>query len=129
MYRHGLPERGSAPIETTTLDSFLDLEGWPNIDLIKVDVEGAEVTVLDGMTSLIGKSAGLRLIIEFNPALLQGGGVTPLEFLERLIVPGWDVQIIEDANGLSPLVEGDAPELIYRLLTAETSVNLFCTRQ
>lgn len=129
MYRHGLPERGSASIETTTLDSFLALEGWPNIDLIKIDVEGAEVTVLDGMTSLIGKSAGLRLIIEFNPALLQDSGVVPLEFLEGLIAPGWCVRIIEDSNELSPLEDGDALALISRLLTADSSVNLFCTRQ
>ena len=129
MYRHGLPERGSAPIETTTLDSFLASEGWPSVDLVKIDVEGAEVTVLDGMTHLMEECAGLRLIIEFNPALLQDGGVTPLEFLERLISLGWGVQIIEGANGLLPLVEGDGPALVSRLLTAESSVNLFCSRQ
>ncbi len=56
-------------------------------------------------------------------------GMSGLEFLEKLNSPGWGVQIIEDANGLLPLIHGDAPDLISRLLTAQSSVNLFCTRR
>jgi hypothetical protein len=129
MYHHGLPERGSTPVETTTLDSFLESEGSPRVDLIKIDVEGAEISVLDGMTRLVDEGADLKLIIEFNPALLQDGGTAPLEFLERLASPDWAVQIIEEATGLLPLVEGDAPALVNRLLAADSSVNLYCTRQ
>jgi len=129
MYRHGLPERGSAPVETTTVDSFLESEGWPRVDLIKIDVEGAEVDVLDGMPQLLEKSGQLKLIVEFNPALLQSAGVAPLQFLGRLASPGWRVYLIDDAKGPLPLAEGDAPSLADRLLAAENSVNLFCTRE
>lgn len=129
IYRHGLPERGTAPVETTTLDSFLESEGWPNVDIIKIDVEGAEVAVLNGMTGLTEKCANLKIIIEFNPALLQDAGVAPLEFLQGLASPGRDVQIIEEVDGLLPLGEGEAPALVSRLLAAESSVNLFCTRR
>ena len=129
VYHHGLPERGSATVETTTLDTFLESEGWPHIDLIKVDVEGAEVAVLDGMTQLMGKSLDLKLIIEFNPALLQDGGVTPIEFLERLPSLGWSVEIIDEVNGPSPLTETSGPTLVDRLLAADSSVNLYCTRR
>ena len=129
MYQHGLPERGSTPVNTTTLDSFLASEEWPHIDLVKIDVEGAEVSVLDGMTILMERNAGLKFIIEFNPALLQGGGVDPLVFLERLASPGGAIQIIEDDDGLLPLAEGDAAILVDRLLAAESSVNLYCTNR
>jgi len=129
MYHHGLPERGSIAIETTTLDSFFSSEGSDRADLIKVDVEGAEVSVLDGMTSLIEEWADLKLIIEFNPALLQGSGGTPLTFLEKLVSQNWEIQIIEETIGLSPLGKGDdAQALTDRLLDSGTSVNLFCTR-
>ena len=128
VYHHGLPERGSAQVKTTTLDYFLASEGWPPVDLIKIDVEGAEVKVLEGMTLLVEKSANLKLIIEFNPSLLQDGGSTPLEFLEGLASRGWGVQIIEETDGLLPLAEGDAPDLVNRLFAADSSLNLFCTR-
>jgi FkbM family methyltransferase len=129
MFHHGLPERGSEEVEVTTLDAFLESEGWPTVGLIKIDVEGAEITVLDGMTRLVGESTDLKLIIEFNPALLQNGGVVPLAFLERMSSPDWDVQIIEDDIGLSPLSGSVATALVDRLLAADSSVNLYCSRR
>jgi len=43
----------STIVPTTTLDSLLD--GYDSIDLIKVDVEGAEWLVLDGAEKTVGK--------------------------------------------------------------------------
>jgi len=126
MYHHGLPERGSAAVETTTVDSFLVSEGWPSVDLVKIDVEGAEVTVLDGMAQLLKRSPELKLIIEFNPVLLQNAGVVPIQFLEDLASPGWGVQIIGEGNEPLPLAKGDGPALANRLLSADSSVNLLC---
>ena len=128
MYHHGLPERGSVSIDTTTVDSFLESEKWPTVDVVKIDVEGAEVTVLTGMAELLKRSANLKLIIEFNPALLQGGGVAPLDFLEMLASFDWSVHNIEEETGLSPLAEDDALALVESLLAADSSVNLFCAR-
>jgi len=129
LYRHGLPERGVATIETTTLDTFLESVDWPKVDLIKIDVEGAEVAVLDGMAKVIERSANLKLIIEFNPTLLRNAGVAPLEFLERLASSGRRAYRIDDAAGLLPLEPGDAAPFVDRILASESSVNLFCTRE
>lgn len=129
MYHHGLRERGSVIVETTTIDSFLESKDWPRVDLIKIDVEGAELTVLDGMTQLLRRSDELKMIVEFNPALLQNAGVAPLQFLERLASPGWDVYLIDDVNGLLPLAPGDARSFADRLLATQDSANLFCTRE
>jgi len=128
MYHHGLPESGSVSVETTTLDSFLESEEWPRVDLVKIDVEGAEVKVLDGMVRLMTDYPDLKLIIELNPPLFQDKGVPPLVFVERLVSRGWSVQVIEGGSGLTPLAKEDAQDLIDRLLATETSVNLFCTR-
>ena len=45
--------RESVQVTTTTLDAFLEAEGWPNIDLVKIDVEGAEDLVFDGARNLL----------------------------------------------------------------------------
>jgi len=129
MYQHGLPERGSVAVETTTMDFYLGSEGCPRVDLVKIDVEGAEVSVLEGMTQLLEKSDDLKLIIEFNPSLLQNAGVRPLQFLENPAFLGFKVYLIDEEHGLSPLAANDAPALVNRLLAAEESVNLFCKRQ
>ena len=80
------------------------------------------------MTHLVEETADLKLIIEFNPTLLQDSGTAPLDFLERLAAPGWAVKIIDEATGLLPLAQGDAPALVNRLLAADSSVNLFWMR-
>jgi FkbM family methyltransferase len=128
LYQHGLPERGSTSVETTTLDYFLESEGWPHVDVIKVDVEGAEVAVLDGMARLLDRSPELKLFIEFNPALLKSAGVTPTSFLGKVRAMGFQISSIDDSNGLLPMAAGDDSELTDRLLAADNSVNLFGAR-
>jgi len=129
LYQHGLPEQGNASVETTTLDYFLESQGWPQIDLIKIDVEGAEIAVLDGMSQLLLRSPKLNLIIEFNPALLQSAGVTPISFLEKLRSLGFQLSNVDDSNGLSPVFETDYSSLTNRLLVSNSSVNLLCAKE
>ena len=129
IYRHDLPETGSAVVETTTIDDLLDGDNWPRVDLVKVDVEGAEKDVLDGMATLFAKQEPLTLILEFNPRLLQGAGVDPAEFLQRPNSWGFEVQIIDEDEGIVPLGAVDLLALTTRLSASETSVNLFCSRQ
>lgn len=50
-------------VRTETLDSIL--EGYSKIDLIKVDTEGAEVSVLKGATETLRKCS--RFVIETEP--------------------------------------------------------------
>ncbi|MQF66927.1 FkbM family methyltransferase [SAR202 cluster bacterium AD-802-F09_MRT_200m] len=129
MFHHGLPERGVATVNTTTLDAFLESQGWPHIDLIKIDVEGAEQTVLRGMTRLLESSGNLKLIIELNPGMLNSAEVDPLQFLELLTSLGLSVRIIDAARGSVPLAPGDGPSLVDGLIAKETSINLFCEQR
>jgi FkbM family methyltransferase len=129
LFRHDLPQRGNASVATTTLDQFLESQKWPRIDLIKIDVEGAEVAVLDGMAKLLERSSELQLIIEFNPALLQSAGIHPLGFLDKVRSLGFKMAAIDDSSSLIPVTETEYSSLTDRLLTADNSVNLFCTRE
>lgn len=129
LFQHSIPKRGSAPIETTTLDFFLEARGWPHIDLIKVDVEGAEVAVLDGMSQLLIRSPKLKLIIEFNPSLLKGAGVIPTRFLDKVWSLGFLIYSVNDADDLLPVTEKNCSTLADCLLSENTSINLLCTKE
>jgi len=67
MWHTILPTWGGNTIEvpTTSLDGFFEQQGWPPIDLIKMDIEGAEKTALKGMETLSRQNPGLKLIVEF----------------------------------------------------------------
>lgn len=59
-------------VETISLDEFFEQIGWPRIDLIKMDIEGAEIQALRGMKELCRRNVGLKLIIEINyPNLIK----------------------------------------------------------
>jgi hypothetical protein len=129
LFQHDLPKRGNAVVETTTLDRFWESKERPRIDLIKIDVEGAEVAVLDGMTRMLEELPRLKIIIEFNPALLLSAGVAPNSFLDKVRSLGFQMSAIEDSICLSLVDEDDSSSLTDRLLAADNSVNLLCTRE
>jgi hypothetical protein len=81
------------------------------------------------MSGLLEKSPGLKMIIEFNPALLQSAGVAPLEFLQRLSSKGWRAHLIDETNGQPPRLPDDTSSLVDRLVASGNSANLFCTRE
>jgi len=70
-----------ATVEVTTLDKALDRLGGPPVDLVKIDVEGAELDVIDGARGTLAANPGIVLIVEFlraNP-LRFGRTVEDLE--------------------------------------------------
>jgi FkbM family methyltransferase len=127
-YRHGLPESGSVEVDVSTLDAFLDARDWPGIDLVKVDVEGAEMDVLRGMAGLLEKSPGLKLIMEFNPALLQSAGVPPSDMIQELKSRGFNLSYIHEKRGVIPMEQLNVEDLVAELLRADNSVNLYCAK-
>jgi hypothetical protein len=92
-------------VQTIALDDFFRDLGWPAVQLVKVDVEGAEPLVLRGMVELCKRSPLLKCILEFAPSALRAGGFQPDEVLGLLRDPlGLDhIAVLEDDGGLVPL--------------------------
>jgi FkbM family methyltransferase len=56
-------------VQTITLDLLLEQMNVSKADVIKIDVEGAEPQVLEGMKKTIENNPGLKIIIEYSPYL------------------------------------------------------------
>jgi FkbM family methyltransferase len=69
--------REGVEVEADSLDHFFSEKGWPKVDLIKIDVEGAELSVLMGMKELVKRNPGVRVVMEFNRITLKRAGGTP----------------------------------------------------
>jgi hypothetical protein len=67
-------------VQQDTLDSFTD--ALPQIDFLKIDVEGYELEVLKGATATLEKTK--CLYIEFIPSQLERCGSNPEEVLSIL---------------------------------------------
>lgn len=111
-------------VESIALDTFFEAEGWPPINLVKIDIEGGEVASLEGMTGLIRRNPQLKLIIEFNPGCLQAANVTPEKFFTALRAKGFTRFHVIDRK--LELIEGpqDACRVVRRSVVGWT--NLLC---
>jgi FkbM family methyltransferase len=95
----------STMVETVTLDSFFKGEGWPTIDVIKMNIEGSELAALSGMTETSHRNPGLRLVLEFNPSAMRRGAVSSKRLTDTLAELGFRKgQIVE--RRLSVLPQG-----------------------
>jgi FkbM family methyltransferase len=110
----------SVRVAAVTLDEAL--QGRERVDVIKIDVEGAEPLVLRGMTDILRKNPRLTIIMEFAAAHLDRAGIPPLDHLRSLRDLGFRIRRIDDFTG--DLLEWHDQEL----LAAESS-NLHLERE
>jgi FkbM family methyltransferase len=70
-------------VPVIALDNFEPLKRVDKIKLVKMDVEGYEPDVLDGMANLIRERKVLNIFCEFNSWWLGRNSITPKQLLER----------------------------------------------
>ncbi|GJM42610.1 MAG: hypothetical protein DHS20C20_28920 [Ardenticatenaceae bacterium] len=71
-------------VRTTPVDDFLATQGVEKVDLVKMDIEGAEISALRGMKQTIANSPNLKLIMEYNPQALKAFGHDPVAALQEV---------------------------------------------
>jgi FkbM family methyltransferase len=109
-------------VETVSLDEFLDGRNYP-IDVMKIDVEGAEIKVLEGMSRTIIKNPHLRILVEFHPEYIRAAGYDPAVFLDKLKELGFIVRIIDQADKTIKSLDHN---LVEKLLLSKQRPILYC---
>jgi FkbM family methyltransferase len=71
-------------VQTITLDDYIAERGIPRVDLMKIDVEGAEVHAFTGSKQLLSGPDAPMIFLEINPAALEKMG-SSAEALESLL--------------------------------------------
>jgi FkbM family methyltransferase len=83
-------------VATATLDETLaEALGEAPVDLLKIDVQGAEKLVLAGADRLL-RQPGLQLLLELWPPGLRRAGVEPREILDGLAAYGFRFHLVDD---------------------------------
>lgn len=122
-----LVQEASLEVPAVSLDEFLADQGWPHIDLIKMDVEGAEPLVLQGMAETVHRSPQLKVAVELAPEALRAGGHEAIELLKTLVDYGFGISSIESDGSLTVWGQDQLPMLADSAERAGM-VNLFCER-
>lgn len=96
-----LPRGSYIDIETTTIDEFLK---GKEVDVIRMDVEGAEWFIIKGMRNILEGNNPLILIIEVHPNFIRDYGGDPIVMLKLLLNAGFKIKylvIYERENSFS----------------------------
>ena len=82
--------KASVQVKTTTLDNFLDFQKITKVDIIKMDIEGAEIMALEGMRNTLIKHMPL-LFLEFSPHSIIKINRNPVDFLSTIQEIGYSI--------------------------------------
>lgn len=92
FYDHPLTTtRETVEVEVRRIDS-LNAE---SVDLVKIDVEGAELDVLDGMTRVLSEGLS-KLVVEWNPACQRAAGRSVSDLPRALTRLGFSLEALDD---------------------------------
>ena len=113
------------PIESVKLDDyFRELNLVDKIDFMKIDTEGAEFRILNGMNAILKQSIHLKIFTEFNKDFIVEYGTEPKDMLNLLLDNGFKISYVDDMKKCL------VPTNVEKLLNLDDSktVNIMCNR-
>ncbi len=102
---NGLP-RKAIRVDVTTLDAVF--EDASRLDVVKLDIQGAEPKALAGMEQVIERNPQLVMFTEFWPEGLRQAGTDPLAMLTTIRELGFTIRNIDDDRASADLVTDEA---------------------
>jgi FkbM family methyltransferase len=105
LYRSGYRDTPTGEVQVDTLDAVVARLNLQRVDVIKIDVEGAEPQVVRGGLETL-KHYRPKLVMEINPSALADAGSSPGALVELLHPLGYQFSIIE-SGGQARLATSD----------------------
>ena len=104
-------ESASIKVKTTTGDQVAAERQINRVDVCKIDVEGAELDVLRGMSRLLERGAISLLQVEVNRPLWARSGRTPADLLQ--LMSGYDYSLLSEQRVLLERADWAIEDFIF----------------
>jgi hypothetical protein len=95
------------------------------VDVIEVDVQGAEYLVLQGIKQTLLSNRGVLLLAEFWPSGMRLNGANPESYLNELVALGFEIHELASDGSLTPADES----ILERVRGPQDYSNLVCERK
>ena len=115
--------RGKISVPCTTLDHFFPT--GTQVNLVKMDVQGAEGFVFEGMRRLLEENEAIQIIWELSPQQLLNSGYSAKKVLDYLENLEFSSTLIDDVTGEVTPVSRD--ELLIRC-PKDSYINILSSR-
>ena len=104
----GVCNKGNTVIKVRTLDGILDETNQAKVDMIKIDVEGAELQVIKGAKETLLNNESIIILLDVHPQR----GINPFEVADSLTELGFNLYQMAPPYNLPLKVDGETRELI-----------------
>lgn len=113
-------------VESTTIDEYLSgKEFYNKINFVKMDVEGAEYNVLEGMKKTLKSNPSLKILCEFSPKQIREHKLEPEDVLDQLLRFGFKIYPITTAGEKIIPIDYNK-SVISEIMDIGHGLNLFC---
>jgi len=112
-------------VAVTRVDSFVAARRLQNISFIKIDVQGYELAVCEGMRKTLEKFPEVSIAFEYAPDGMRELGFEPLALLDFFRSAGYQLHLLTRA-GTTPARDNRAIELAVE---RSGYVDLLCSRK
>ena len=122
---HPGAKKTSVPL--VSADSFLQsMEG--NVSFVKIDVQGYELAVCQGMKDTLRKNPDLTILLEFMPSWMRELGFEPSHLIDFFVERDYKIYCVHPRGKLSPGMPSSMKGLSYlNLLFSRRTIA--CDRQ
>jgi len=83
-------------IESLSIDDLIKEKIIAKVDLIKIDIQGYELTAFNGMKQLLSSTDHLKIVTEYWPHGFRKAGTSAIEFYDFFNVLGYNFYLITD---------------------------------
>lgn len=122
------PKRDFVEVEAVTLDDYFN--GYDgDIDFIKIDTQGAEGVIFEGLTGIAKKNKGLRFVIEWWPYGMDSMGYESGRLVSLITSLGFHFYDAGWTDAVQPLTRLE-PDEVRRRFTVKNhkTTNMLLTR-
>jgi FkbM family methyltransferase len=92
-------QKATCEVQCCRLDTYLRKHGIDHVDVMKIDIEGAEDFAIEGMSDLFAGGCFPRVIMEVHPEFLASLGRNARSVLTRLHEAGYVMDVLESESG------------------------------
>jgi len=122
------PVKESIEVETVTLEEIINKSSDKRI-LIKIDTEGHELKVIEGIEKILSERDNIQLLIEFNPICMTLDGTTPEALLERISNLGYTSFFLDDKEHFYYQPSDGGVDSWREFMSESSYLNVLCKKK
>lgn len=121
---------GQETVRITTVDVFMKERNIPRVDVMKVDIEGAELMLFRGARILLERADAPMILYEGFGSLTRGFGYHPVEILWFLESCGYALFLLNSETGAISELKGDYryDSMVIAAKAGHTAFDDLCAR-